>query len=203
MTTPQQMPGNFTELTRAHRLTARRLLTCAAVATAVGLSVSACSTGGTGVDTKPAAAASSTPRASAPPVAHVGSLIDVGGGHGLGITLTQVIDPAQGADQFTTPDSGKRFVAVDLSIKNNGHSTYSDDANNDTSLIGSDNQSYTPDFDSVSECTNFDNGQITLAAGESVTGCVVFQLPTGVTAAKVQYTPDSGFSGSTGEWQVP
>lgn len=203
MTTPQQMPGNFTELTRAHRLPARRLLTCAAVATAVGLSVSACSTGGTGVDTKPAAAASSTPRASAPPVAHVGSLIDVGGSHGLGITLTQVIDPAQGADQFTTPDPGKRFVAVDLSIKNNGHSTYSDDANNDTSLIGSDNQSYTPDFDSVSECTNFDNGQITLAAGESVTGCVVFQLPTGVTTAKVQYTPDSGFSGSTGEWQVP
>lgn len=191
------------EVRQARSVMKWRLFAAAALFALVGFSVSACSAGGSGVDTKPAASSSSAPSATAHPIAHVGSLIDVGGSHGLGITLTQVIDPAQGADQFTTPDAGKRFVAVELSIKNNGSATYSDDANNDTSVIGSDNQSYTADFDSVSECTNFNDGDIRLAAGESISGCVVFQLPTGINAVKVQYTPDSGFSGSTGEWQVP
>ena len=30
----------------------------------------------------------------------------------MSVTLTQVIDPAQGADQFTTPDNGNRFVGA-------------------------------------------------------------------------------------------
>ena len=135
--------------------------------------------------------------------AHVGSTVNIGGSKGLGVTLTQVIDPASGADQYTTADAGKRFVAVDLKIVNNGTAAFSDDANSDVTLIGSDNQSYTADFDSVSECTNFNSGQFTLSPGESSTGCVVFQVPNGVNTAKVQFQTESGFSGSTGEWLVP
>ena len=78
-----------------------------------------------------------------------------------------------------------------------------DDADNDVTIIGSDNQSYTDDYNSVSECTDFNNGSFTLAAGESTTGCVNFQLPDAINASKVQFTPGSGFSGSTGEWLVP
>ena len=33
-------------------------------------------------------------------------------GNKMSVTLTQVIDPAQGADQFTTPDNGNRFVGA-------------------------------------------------------------------------------------------
>jgi hypothetical protein len=135
--------------------------------------------------------------------AHVGSTVNIGGSKGLGVTLTQVIDPASGADQYTTADAGKRFVAVDLKITNNGTAAFSDDANSDVTLIGTDNQSYTADFDSVSECTNFNSGQFTLSPGESSTGCVVFQVPNGVNTAKVQFQTESGFSGSTGEWLVP
>jgi hypothetical protein len=135
--------------------------------------------------------------------AHVGSTVNVGGSKGLGVTLTQVIDPASGADQYTTADAGKRFVAADLKITNNGTAAFSDDANSDVTLIGSDNQSYTADFDNVSECTNFNSGQYTLAPGESSTGCVVFQVPDGVNTAKVQFQTQSGLSQSTGEWLVP
>lgn len=135
--------------------------------------------------------------------AHVGSTLAIGGSKGLAVTLSQVIDPANGADQFTTPDAGKRFIAVNLTIVNKGTAAYSDDANNNVTLIGSDNQSYTSDFDSVSECTNFNDGSYTLAAGESTTGCVVFEVPDAVTTSKVQFQTISGFSNSTGEWLVP
>ena len=135
--------------------------------------------------------------------AHVGSTVNIGGSKGLAVKLNQVIDPAQGADQYTTPNAGDRFVAIDLTITNNGSASFSDDANDDVTLIGTDNQSYTADFDNVSECTNFSNGQFTLTPGESSTGCVVFQVPTGVNTAKVQFQPNAGFSGSTGQWLVP
>jgi hypothetical protein len=135
--------------------------------------------------------------------AHVGSTVSVGGSKGLSVTLVQVIDPATGADQYTTADAGKRFVAVDVKIVNNGTAAFSDDANSDVTLIGSDNQSYTADFSNVSECTNFNSGQYTLSPGESSTGCVVFQVPDAVNSAKVQFQTQSGLSQSTGEWLVP
>lgn len=135
--------------------------------------------------------------------AHVGDEITVGGNKGLAVTLQQVIDPATGDNQYLTPSAGKRFVAVKLLIKNNGAASYQDDANNNVTITGSDNQSYTADFDSISGCTNFSNGEYTLAAGESATGCVNFQLPNGVTAAKVQFQTISGLSSSTAKWLVP
>ena len=146
---------------------------------------------------------SSSKASSTAATAHVGATVDVGGSKGLAVTLNQVIDPASGADQYTTADAGNRFVAVDVKIVNNGTAAFSDDANSDVTLIGTDNQSYTADFDSVSECTNFNSGQYTLAPGESSTGCVVFQVPDGVNTAKVQFQTQSGLSQSTGEWLVP
>lgn len=137
--------------------------------------------------------------------AHVGSTVAVSDGSGsdANVTLTQVIDPASGADQVTTPDPGKRFVGVEMTIANTGSKTLSDNANSATNVQGSDNQTYTADFDSISECTNFNNGDYTLAKGASVTGCVTFQIPTGVTVKQVQFQP-TGFSGGvTGQWQVP
>ena len=139
---------------------------------------------------------------STPATASVGSTIDIGGSKGLAVTLNSVIDPASGADQYTTPNAGYRFVAADVKIVNNGTAAFSDDANSDITIIGSDNQTYTADFDSVSECTNFNDGQYTLAPGQSSTGCVVFQLPNAVTTAKVEFQTQSGFSTSTGEWTV-
>ena len=134
-------------------------------------------------------------------VAKVGDTLNIGGSKGLAVTLQQIVDPASGADQYTTPDAGKRFIAVEVKIVNNGSGAYNDDANSDVTLIGSDNQSYTADFDDVSECTNFNDGSYTLAAGESATGCVVFEVPDAITAAKVQFQTVSGDE-STGEWTV-
>jgi len=70
------------------------------------------------------------------------------------------------------------------------------------SVVGSDNQSYTPDFSSIAECTNYNSGSYSLVAAESVTGCTTFQIPTGVTIARVKYEPTS-FGGTSGEWLNP
>jgi hypothetical protein len=137
--------------------------------------------------------------------AHVGGTLTLGttGNGSIAITLSQIIDPAAGADQFTTPDQGKRFVGVKLVIKNAGSQSESDDANNDVSIQGSDGQAYTASVYGISGCTNFTNGTFQLAPGEAVTGCVTFQVPTAVKLSKVQFTPSSGFGQQTGQWLVP
>ncbi|MDA8391321.1 MAG: hypothetical protein M0Z87_00685 [Actinomycetota bacterium] len=114
----------------------------------------------------------------------------------------QVIDPAQGADQYTTPNPGDRFVATLFSITA-GAQAVSGDANLNASAIGSNGQSYTADFNSVSECTNFNGGDYQIVAHQTETGCVVFQVPTGTSVAKVQWAPSGGFSNSFGQWLVP
>lgn len=109
-------------------------------------------------------------------------------GSTLAVTMTQVIDPATGANEFDTPNPGDRFVAVDMTLENPGAGTISDDANNDTTVIGTDSQAYTADFDSVAECTNFSYGEFTLLPGGTENGCVVYQLPVGVSVKAIQFS---------------
>jgi hypothetical protein len=116
------------------------------------------------------------------------------------VQAIQVIDPAQGADQYTTPNAGDRFVAVVFKITDTGSNQISDDANSNASIIASNDQSYTADFDNVSECTNFNDGEYQLAKDQSVTGCVVFQVPTDLKVTTVEWSP--GFDENFGEWKV-
>lgn len=155
------------------------------------------------VTTTASPSSSQTTPTPTPTTAHVGSAIKIGGNSGLAVTVQQIIDPASSGNQYITAEAGKRFVAVKLQITNNGSSPYSDDALNNVAIIGSDNQNATVSPYPITQCTNFNNGQYTLAVGESATGCVNFQLPNGVQPAKVKFTSNSGFSGSTGEWLVP
>jgi hypothetical protein len=179
----------------------------AACVLAVGV-VAVVASGSSSVSNKPAQQTGSTATGASPAkapasVAHVGSAITVSTGNTKAdVTLLAVTDPAQGADQYTNPDSGKRFVATQVKIANGGTGTLLEDANNDLSIIGSDNQTYTPAFDNLAGCTNFNNGSYTLAAGETTTGCVAFQVPTGVTTSKVRFEL-VGFGGVQGEWLVP
>ncbi len=105
------------------------------------------------------------------------------------VTAVKVLDPARGADEYTTPDTGKRFAGVEFTIT--GDSGYSsDDANINAVIQGDDGQSYTADFSSISAGTNFNGGDFGVAAGRTQTGWVTFQLPRGVSVASVQWQPD-------------
>ena len=133
----------------------------------------------------------------------IGSYFDVEAASGstYRVTLVKVIDPARGADQFSFPQSGKRFVGLVFRIKALTGSPQNEDANNDAVLVGGNGQAYSADFDNITGYTNFDNGTIHVAQGGTVTGSVTFQVPDGVKVSKVHWTALSGF-GSTVQWNV-
>lgn len=152
-----------------------------------------------------AASSGGSPAASAPAtVAHVGATLALKTelGSSYQVQLTQVIDPAQGADQYTTPDAGNRFVAAVFRVTA-GRSALSGDADTNAAVIGSDDQTYSPDLNDVAGCTNFSSGAYQIAPGESSTGCVAFQVPVGVAVRKVRWSPSAGFANDFGQWVVP
>ena len=138
------------------------------------------------------------------PPGKIGSSFELkdGSGNLYRVTLAKVIDPAKGENQFTVPDSGKRFVGLVFRVKALTGSPQDEDANNDAVVIGGNGQNYSADFDGIAGYTNFDHGAIHVSQGETVTGSVTFQVPNGVKVSTVQWTALSGF-GSTVEWIVP
>ncbi len=172
--------------------------------------ISVATSGGNGVSTNPSGT-TATPQAKgsraaahAAAPASVGSYFDVkdSSGDTYRVALVKIIDPAQGADQFTTPDNGNRFVGAIFTIKAISGSPQDEDANNDAALVGSNGQTYNSDISSIAGYTNFSEGQIKVAQGESTTGAVTFQVPNGVKVSKVQWSASSGF-GSTVQWNAP
>src|ERR1700719_2005269 len=118
------------------------------------------------------------------------------------VTLTKMIDPALGADQFTAPGNANRFVGAVFTITGIS-GTFSDDANNDATLIGSNSQTYSADFDSIAGYTNFNNGEYDISAGENSVGAVTFQVPLTVKVTKIEWSANGGFGGAPAEWLVP
>ena len=118
------------------------------------------------------------------------------------VTLLKVIDPAQGADQFTTPDRGTRFVAAVFSVKALAGSPQNEDANNDAELLGVNGQGYDAALGgNIVGYTDFDSGEIQIAQGQTETGAVTFQVSDGVEIADVQWVASSGF-GQFVQWDV-
>jgi hypothetical protein len=122
-------------------------------------------------------------------------------GNKMSVTLTKVIDPAQGADQFTTPTSGSRFVGAVFTITGIS-GTLSADANHEATLIGSNGQTYTADSHSIAGYTNFSNGEYSVSAAEKAVGAVTFQVPLTVKVAKIEWSANGGLGGGPAEWLV-
>jgi len=122
-------------------------------------------------------------------------------GDELAVSATQIVDPASANSGSAVPSAGDRFVAVELTVDNTSDQEVDGDANDALTVIGSDGQTYTADFASVSECTNFYSGAgiIDLKAGASDSGCVVFDLPAGVNVRSTSFSLSSGYL-DTAEW---
>jgi hypothetical protein len=167
-----------------------------------------CASTGSSVNTTAASSAPSvTPVASSPSKpaakpAQVGDSVGVTGfgGEKLTVQLVKVFPDAKGADEFTSPDSGKQFYAVQLRITNAGSKAYSDSPDNCVVLRDTSGQQFQSDLSNVTAGQSF--GSVNLAAGDSVLGVVVFQVPVGDKPVKVQFTPDSGMADSTAQWNL-
>lgn len=118
------------------------------------------------------------------------------------VDLLNVTDPAKGSDQFNYPDPGNRFVSVLFKITDTGKQSTSDSADNNTTIVGSNNQTYQTDLSTVAGCTDFNSGSYQLNPGQSTTGCLTFQLPKAVSLKKIEWSPSSGFSNDFGTWDI-
>lgn len=137
------------------------------------------------------------------PSGPVGSHFDLQDGNGdtYQVTLVKVIDPAQGAGQFASPGNGKRFVGAVFRVKAVKGSPQNENANDDAVLVGGNGKNYSAAFSAIAGYANFDNGDIHVSQGETVTGAVTFQVPAGVSVSEVQWGALSGF-GAIVEWDV-
>lgn len=184
-----------------------RALTVVGATVLVAFGLAACGSAGAPTAINQPAATPATDPATTPttqPVAHVGATLDLSGQNGetLAVLISSIVDPATGAAGLG-PQDGTRLVAVTMTITNSGAAAVTGDVDNDASVIGSDGQTYRASFFPVTGCTNFNSGQYQLAPSEAAAGCATYQLPPGVSAAKVKYSPDSGFAAQFGEWVVP
>jgi heme/copper-type cytochrome/quinol oxidase subunit 2 len=154
----------------------------------------------------PAPSASSAPvqapTSQAPATGTIGDTATItdGSGNIYSVTAKQVIDPAQPADEFNTAPNGQHLVGVVFTIKATS-STVNDAADNCATLMGSDGQAYDSTVSSIAGYNNTTT-LIKLNAGESQTLAVVFQIPNGVKATTVKWTPNSGMADSTATWNV-
>lgn len=131
----------------------------------------------------------------------VGSSFDLkdSSGNTYRVALVKVVDPAKGANQVISPDTGKRFVGLVFTVKAVSGSPQSEDANNDAIVIGGNGHNYSASFADIAGYSNFDNGALHVAQGDTQTGAVTVEVPDGVEVAKVQWTSQSGF-GSIVQW---
>lgn len=185
----------------------RKVVSAAAAALAAVVSA-AC---GTGTVTPAAptttAPAQSTSAASPSPTqqqqAHVGDqfTVSLSDGTKYEVMLLRVDQEAQPASEFDTAPSGQHLAAAQFRVS--AITGVDENANNNASATGSDEQAYTPYIvASVAEGTNFVNGQIRLQPGSRLAGWVTFKLPDGVRITKVQWIPASGFGSQAAEWLV-
>jgi len=159
-------------------------------------------TAGQAASSQSATASASSSASSS--TARVGSVITLTGndsGEKMAVTVTRIISHAQPADQFSSPDPGKRFYAVQFRLADTGTTAYSDSPSNGAAVVDSAGQSYQASIYNVAGCESFP-GTENIAAGDRGLGCVVFQVPRGAKITKVQFTLDSGFGPATGQWAV-
>lgn len=126
------------------------------------------------------------------------------GGFSVDVTVSQVIDPAQAEKASTKPQSANdRFVGIKIQLDNSGNTEANADARRQFTLTGSNGQQYRSDSHQVQGCTDFTEGKYTIAPGQSVTGCLMYEVPKGVGVTQVQFVPNSFGSNIVGTWTVP
>jgi len=76
------------------------------------------------------------------------------GGYEVRVTVAQVIDPGSSDNQFETPTSGDRFVAVKIVFDDTGSQPVHGNANVEFTVSGSDGQRYSAIFAGQQGCTN-------------------------------------------------
>lgn len=197
-----------------NRNTRTRLAVIATTVAIGALSLTACNDDATVTD-KPKAKASAPADTSAskdnapadtsaaPDTAKVGDTIGLTGFEDdkLDVTVVKVVDPAKPGDEFTEPESGKRFVGIQFKLTNTGNKAYADSPANGAQITDEQGQQFQPTFADISAGPSM-SSDVRLKPGASALGYITFEVPKGSKAATVQFTMSSGMADQTGEWKL-
>jgi hypothetical protein len=148
-------------------------------------------------------AASTTAAAAAK--AHLGSTISLKSGAGypeqLDVTLVQVQDNAPASNQYSAPDPGKKYYAIQYRLQNTGSQAYYDSPSNGAVVIDSQSQLYPATYADTAAGPSFP-GSISIPPGGMALGWLTFQVPTTAVIASAQFRLQSG-AGAFGQWIIP
>ncbi len=134
--------------------------------------------------------------------AHVGETLTlVGQETTLKVRVSSVLDPLT-TGAYDSPASGKRYIGVQLVVKNVGDHTYSDSVSNGSTVVLKGDQQADSTIVSDGPCGGGFGSDVKIAPGDTRAGCIPFEVPSGVRLRSFQFTPDSGFSDETGEWNI-
>jgi hypothetical protein len=153
----------------------------------------------------PKAKGAAAPKAKAKAAAaKVGDTIAAKGfdGESADVTVVKVVDNPRAADEFSTPDSGKRFYAVQFRIKDTGSKAYSDSPSIGAEVVDSKGQSYDSDFINDTKAGPSFPATVNIAHGDSRLGFITFQVPKGAKITQIQFSLDDGMSDQTAQWNV-
>jgi len=185
----------------------RTIPTAAVLLLAAG-TLTGCGSIGSTVSTTAANTTAATKAAASPSQKPAGlgdaiNLKGVNAGDEIQVTVVKIVDPDTSTDQFSTPDSGDRFVSVEFQIVDNGTNAYQDDPNNDATVKDAAGQAFQPDLevDTTSAGPQMDSST-DLAPGDKALGYITFDVPTGDKVTTVQYALNGGMAGTVGEWSV-
>jgi hypothetical protein len=155
-------------------------------------------------DAPPAQDVEETQTAEQPSSAKVGGTITLQGIKPtlkVAVTLNRFVSSATPAHDFMKPKAGNRFVAVQLTLANQGQDVYGDSPSNGALVIDEQGQQYRSTLYEVREGPSF-GGSATINTGDSRKGMIVFEVPEGVKLAKFQFALDSGIARQKGEWAL-
>lgn len=145
--------------------------------------------------------ASPSPPSSPSGAGQVGDKFTVTSGEAkYDVTLLSVDQQAQPETDFGSTQPGHHLAAAQFRVT--AITSTDENANNNTTVTGADEQAYSSSFMPVAAGTNFASGQIRLQPGSSLVGWVSFELPDGVRITKVQWTPQAGLGTQSAEWLV-
>jgi hypothetical protein len=118
------------------------------------------------------------------------------------VTLDKLIQHARPDNSFDTAPAGDHLAAAEFTIKGI-QGDDQDDANNDASAVGGNNQTYQTGVEGLAAGTDFNSGQFNTSSGSDSVGWVSFEVKDGVTITSIQWSPDSGMSGDApATWTV-
>ncbi|TYB63868.1 DUF4352 domain-containing protein [Nonomuraea sp. PA05] len=119
----------------------------------------------------------------------------------VSVTLNRVVNPATPASDFLKPQTGNKLAAVEITLTNAGQAVYADAPTTGAWLIDAEGQQYRFSLSSVTEGQSF-GGTVTVNAGDSRKGVIVFEVPEAARLTKFQFGLNYGIADQKGEWTL-